>query len=80
MKCVKAGRCENTRARTGSERSGRLINDRDFRVSLLGRQAYVDSPFALMPGRLSNRRDLRGGRDVSARSLNAVGGNEETCS
>jgi hypothetical protein len=39
VKCIKALRWENSRAKTGRERRGRLTNDRWVSVEALGREA-----------------------------------------
>ena len=70
---------ENSRASTGSERSGSDTRDNEVRVLLVARHAKFERPVGVMPGRSSSLRDLRGGSEINVESLNAGVGKEETC-
>ena len=71
-------RCRNSRARTGREKSRSDISEREVRVLVLGRAAYVERPLEVTPERLSRRSDFSGGRERRVWSLKAAEGNEET--
>jgi len=61
---------------TGSK-TGNDMRDKEVNVLALGREAYVESPAAVIPGRASNRRDLSGGSATRLLSLKDGAGNED---
>jgi hypothetical protein len=76
---VRLFKWEKSRAKTGSEWRDKEIRDRNFNLSVLAGDAKSDNPSSVIPGRLSNRKDLRDGKDNKVLSLNTAAGNDERC-
>ncbi len=70
---------DRSRAKTGMVVRGIEIRDRDVSESVLAGDPYAESPAAVIPGRLSRRKDLSGGRESSVSSLNDGEGKDDTC-